>query len=99
MSTQQVVISGRIRSDGTLQVDERVNLPPGPVSVTVQTVSATGKPTLQVLKEIWDEREARGLVGRSKADVDAEIAAMRQEDERRMREIEGIERGPATPRD
>jgi hypothetical protein len=91
MDTQQVVIHGRICSDGTLQVEERINLPPGPVSVIVQTMSsATSKPTLKVLEEIWAEREARGLVARSKEEIDAEIAGMRAEDEKRMREIEAI---------
>lgn len=91
MSTQQVVLHGQIRPDGTLQVEEKVNLPPGPVSVTVQTApSATGKRTLQVLEEIWAERDSRGMVGRSKEEIDAEINAMRDEDEKRMREIEAI---------
>jgi hypothetical protein len=96
MSTQQVVIHGRIRPDGTLQVDERVNLPPGPVSVTVQSMHAPpGKPTLQVLEDIWAERAARGIVGRSKEEIDTEIAAMREEDERRIREIEAIGAQPS----
>jgi hypothetical protein len=91
LSTQQVVIHGRIRPDGTLQVEERVNLPPGPVSVTVQSMHApSGKPTLQVLEEIWADRAARGIVGRSKEEIDTEIAATREEDERRIREIEAI---------
>jgi len=84
MSSQQVILHGQIQPDGTLQVEEKVNLPPGPVSVTVQSVpDAARKRTLQVLKEIWAEREARGIVGRSKEEIDAEINAMREEDEKR----------------
>jgi hypothetical protein len=40
------------------------------------------KPTLEVLKEIWAQRQARGMVGRSKQEIDVEINAMRDEDEK-----------------
>jgi hypothetical protein len=96
MSTQPVILHGQIRPDGTLQVEEKVNLPPGPVSVTVQAVpAATRKRTLQVLEEIWADRDARGMVGRNKEEIDAEINAMRDEDEKRMREIERIRQHPS----
>lgn len=59
--------------------------------MTVQTVATpTRKPTLQVLKEIWAEREAKGMVGRTADEVDAESDIMRDEDEERMRGIESI---------
>lgn len=91
MNTQQIILHGQIQADGTLQIEEKVNLPPGPVSITIQTVRAKeGKGTLQVLKEIWAERESLGIAGRSKEEIDAEINAMRDEDEKRMREIEAI---------
>lgn len=95
MIAQQIVLHGQVRPDGTLQVEEKVGLPPGPVSVTVQTVvSGHRKGTLQVLEEIWAERAARGMVARSKEEVDAEINAMREEDEARMRDIDAIEQCP-----
>lgn len=90
MKTQSLVLHGHIRPDGTLQVEEKVNLPPGPVSVTVQAVVATRKPTLQVLEEIWAHRAAEGMVGRAAEEIDAEINAMRDEDEERMRGVESI---------
>ena len=99
MSTQQVVVHGRIRPDGTLQVEEKVNLPPGPVNITVEAAAAARKGTLQVLEEIWAEREARGIVGRSKEEIDAEINAMRDEDEERMREIEELGCQPPTKKE
>ena len=67
MSTQPVILHGQIRPDGTLQIEEKVDLPPRPISVTVQSVPAAArKRTLQVLEEIWAERQSRGMVGRSK---------------------------------
>ncbi len=38
MDTQQVMVHGWISQDGILEVGEKLNLPPGPVSVTVQAV-------------------------------------------------------------
>jgi len=96
IAAQQVILHGQIRPDGTLQIEEKVNLPPGPVNVTVEAAPvAPRKRTLQVLEEIWAEREARGMVGRSKWEIDAEIDSMRDEDEDRMREIESIQQRPS----
>ncbi|MHB1034787.1 MAG: hypothetical protein ACYC35_09570 [Pirellulales bacterium] len=81
MSTQQVVLRGQIQPDGVLRIEEKVNLPPGPVQVTVQTATdATRMGTLQVLEEIWAERDARGIVGRTREEIDAEIKSMRAND-------------------
>jgi hypothetical protein len=99
MNIQSLVLHGQIRPDGTLQVEEKVNLPPGPVAVTVQTVATTTrKPTLQVLQEIWATREAQGMVGRTADEIDAEINAMRNEDEQRMQGIESIQEQPSNKR-
>ncbi|MGA2067721.1 MAG: hypothetical protein ABSG86_22325 [Thermoguttaceae bacterium] len=97
MNTHQVVVHGHIRPDGTLEVDEKVDMPPGPVSITVQaTAAGSRKRTLRVLEEIWSQREALGLAGRTKQEIDAEIDAMRNEDEARMREIEKLGGRPPT---
>jgi hypothetical protein len=92
MTVQQILLEGRVGADGMLDVHQRVSLPPGPVYVTVQAAARPGpeRGTLQVLREIWAEREALGLRGRSKQEIDAEIEAMRDEDDRRLREIESI---------
>lgn len=94
MNSQPIVLHGHIRPDGTLQIDERVNLPPGPIQVTVETrpEAQTGGDTISVLKQIQVRRLARGAVARSKEEIDADINAMRNEDEQRMTEIEAIGR-------
>jgi hypothetical protein len=83
MSSQHVVVAGFVGPDGTLAVRDKVDLPPGPVYVTVQAAPSqpTGNSTLQVLREIWAERDSLGLTGRNKEEIDAEIDAMRNEDE------------------
>jgi hypothetical protein len=93
MSTQQVSLHGEIQPDGTLQIEEKINLPPGPVNVTVEAIpTAARRRTMQVLEEIWAERKTRGIVGRGKEEIIAEINAMRAEDEERMSEIDSIHR-------
>jgi hypothetical protein len=94
VSSQPIVLHGHIRPDGTLQIDERLNLPPGPIQVTVEPCSEmhAGANTRSVLEQIRVRRQSRGAVARSKSEIDTEINTMRDEDERRMREIEAIDR-------
>ena len=47
-----------------------------------------------ILKEIRARRSARGAGAPSKEEIDAEINAMRDEDEQRLREIEAIDQVP-----
>jgi hypothetical protein len=99
MNTPSLLLHGQIQPDGTLRVEEKVNLPPGPVAVTVQTLAArTRKATLQVLQEIRAAREAQNIVGRTADEIDAEIDAMRNEDELRMQDIESISQLPSDKR-
>jgi len=94
MNANQNIVGGRLKADGTLQLDEKLTLPPGRVRVVVQTDSQ--KPprenTWAVLERIWAERKSLGLTGRTKQQIDAEINTLRNETEDRMREIELIRR-------
>jgi hypothetical protein len=86
-----VEIQGTPQSDGTLILDEKPALPPGRVCVPVQLLADLMRtPVWQVPEKIWAEQRARGHVSRSKEEIDADIAAMRQEDEDRMLEIERL---------
>ncbi len=94
MSVNQVTVTGQVKPDGTLEVTERVDLPPGPVQVTVEP---RRNPSVEedirvVLARIWARRQARGAMARGKEEIDADIDLMRDDDERRMQEIEGISR-------
>jgi len=90
MNPDQIVMQGRVTPDGALELDERLTLPPGPVQVTVQVTPVEPGPedTWAVLERIWAERERRGIEGRSKPQIDAQINAIRDQSEDRMREIE-----------
>ncbi len=95
MSSTPVVIHGIVRPDGSLELDQPVALPPGEVEITVQPVAALPQPkkkkdVLAVLERIWAEREALGLRGRTKEQIDADIQAMRDEWDERQAELERI---------
>jgi hypothetical protein len=40
MDASQIVVDGVLRSDGTLEVTAKLDLPPGPVRVTIQSAPA-----------------------------------------------------------
>jgi len=87
----EVIVKGTVKPDGSLELDQPVNLPPGDVRVIVQTVAVparTGENTMAVLERIWAERRAMGMQGRTAAQIDADIRAMRDEWEDRQEEIE-----------
>jgi hypothetical protein len=91
MATTTVEIQGTLQADGTLVLDEKPNLPPGRVRVTVQPVlDYTQTPIWQTLEQIHAKLRASGHVPRSAEEIDAEIAAMRQEDEERMQALERL---------
>ena len=83
MSQSIVEVQGTLQADGTLLLNEKPNLPPGPVHVTLQATSNhtnAGMDVIAVLNRIHAEQAARGYVPRSREEIDAEVAAMRNED-------------------
>jgi hypothetical protein len=78
-----VEIQGTLRADGTLLLDQKPNLPPGLLRVTVQPVEGAAD-VMEVLSRIRAEQAASGHVPRSREEIDADIAAMRQEDDEVM---------------
>jgi hypothetical protein len=89
MPSSTVEVQGTLRVDGTLVLDQKPNLPPGRVRVTVQPAEAPAD-VMEVLQRIHAEQAASGHMPRSREQIDADIAAMRQEDEERLQEIERL---------
>jgi hypothetical protein len=89
MSAPIVELHGTLRDDGTVLLDTKPDLPPGRVRGTVQPVDAPPD-VIDVLRRLHAEQAASGHVPRSRADIDADIAAMRREDEERLRGIERL---------
>jgi hypothetical protein len=82
MHASQVVIEGTLKPDGTLELRQPIDLPPGNVQVIVQTLPMAAHPGEDariVLQRIWDERKSLGMRGRTKDQIDADIQAMRDE--------------------
>jgi len=89
MKTGVIEMQGTLQADGTLILDTKPDLPPGRVRVTMQP---TDPPldVIEVLRRIHAGQAARGHVPRTGEAIDADIAAMREEDEQRMQEIERL---------
>jgi len=89
MNTQDVV-SGTLKPDGTLVLDKRPNLTPGPVSVTVQMLTPGWVPQrglAEVIDEIRQSQQARGFQGRSAKEIEAERQDEEEEYEQRMQTL------------
>lgn len=68
-----VFMHGTIKPDGTLELNQNPNLPPGPVLVTVQPAAGgTSLPGLaDVIDAIRQRQQSRGFPGRSAQEIDA----------------------------
>lgn len=84
MSVTQITMRGTVKPDGTLALEEKVTLPPGPVEVIVRQLEETGshRPDLaNVIEQIRKEREARAEKGLSEEELEATIAELRDDSE------------------
>jgi hypothetical protein len=75
-------LAATLQADGvTLRLEEKVALPPGRVSLTIQSSEPRDGPTmLEVLKRIHQEQIERGRPAMREAEMAAEIAQMRDDD-------------------
>jgi hypothetical protein len=81
MSQTNVVLGGTLNADGSLQLDERPNLPPGRVQVIVHPVepAKSTESILDTIHGIWKHQNERGHIPRTKDEIDAELLLMREE--------------------
>ena len=83
MTTRAIEIQGTLQEDGSLLLDEKPDLPPGRVKVTVEVILDYKQTDIwQFFKRIKAEREAQGIAPRSAEEIDAYLATMRDEGER-----------------
>ncbi len=90
--TTTITVEATLQPDGvTLQLDRKLTLPPGRVTVTVQPTEPGSGPTmLEVLDRIHRDQQQRGRRPMTDEEMAAEIARIRSEDdeyEERWREI------------
>jgi hypothetical protein len=88
-ATSPIELLGTLTTNGTLVLDQRPHLPPGRARVTLLPLADLAQtPVWQALDRIWAEQRARGHVPRSREEIDADVAAMRPEDEERAQHLE-----------
>ena len=92
MTPSSIEVSGEVRSDGTLALEEKVNLPPGRVRVTIQPLVAppADDPFWKCMQQIWDDQKARGHVPRTKEQIDAEVRGLRDAADEELRAAEQL---------
>lgn len=92
-SQEALEVQGTVQPDGSLVLDEKLDLPTGRVRVTVKPLQEGASPNavrlLAMMEQIWADQTARGHVPRSKEEIDAEINQLREEAEE---ELQGVER-------
>ena len=93
MNAAAVVVEGRVQPDGTLEVTQKVNLPAGPVHVTVHPVAEPVQPDRfwRMMESIWADQCASERPTRTREEIDAEIEGIRNEAEEEMQAIERLQ--------
>jgi hypothetical protein len=85
MSLPEIVIEGTLKADGTLELDQKPNLPPGRVQVvlrlTQEPAASTEEGWWPHMQRLRAELEAAGYPFLSKAEMDARIQWLRDEEE------------------
>ena len=95
MTPAQVVVQGTLKPDGTLELDEKPNLPAGRVEVIVRAVPPPNPPPedwWQFLQRARAELEASGHRFRTKEEIDADLEDLRSDNERLEELYREIER-------
>lgn len=87
-----ITVNGTLQPDGiTVQLEKKIALPPGRVTVELRpTVPQVGPTYLEVLDRIHKEQQERGHVPPTEEELAREIEAMRRDDdeyEERWRQI------------
>jgi hypothetical protein len=94
MSQEPIEVQGQVRADGTLVLDQPLELPAGRVRVTVQPLATSEAPNVvrfrELMERIWAGQKARGHVARTKEEIDSEIRQGRQEAEEELRAAERL---------
>ena len=85
---------GTVRADGTLVLDRKLELPAGPVRVTVQPVAVSAGSNVvrfqAMMDQIWSGQNARGHIPRTREEIDAEVQLLREEAEEELQAAERL---------
>ena len=81
MSATHVVVEGTLKPDGSLELDGKLDLPPGRVQLIVQPLPElqSDDPFWRLMRKIWAARDAAGRVPRGAEKVEEQRRALREE--------------------
>jgi hypothetical protein len=97
--TEPIVVQGTLKPDGTLELDQKVDLPAGRVQVTVQPLpEQADDPFWQRMRAAWERQKASGHAPRTREEIDAAVEALREEAEEEVREAEQLHERCRPPR-
>jgi hypothetical protein len=85
MATDQVVVRGTLKPDGSLELDSPPNLPAGPVEVVLRSLSSPARSSedwWQYMQRARAESEATGGPYRTEEEIEAERQDFRRGDDR-----------------
>ena len=85
MSRIEIVIQGTLKPDGTLQLDEKPNLLPGRVKITLQPTgeaAQTQEGWWPYMQRVRAEREAAGYPFMNEAEMEAHLHWLREDEDR-----------------
>lgn len=93
MTVGTLVLDGLVRPDGTLDVPQRLNLPAGKVRVTIEPVGESVQPQRfwKLMESLWADLPAAGRSSRTREEIDADIAALRDEAEGELLAVEQLQ--------
>ena len=93
MNAAAAVVEGTVQPDGTLEVTQKVDLPPGRVHVTVQSIDEPVQPDRfwMMMESIWAAQLVGGRTPRTLEEIDGEIEALRDESEEEMQAVERLQ--------
>lgn len=80
MALHEVTVRGELRPDGSLELHEPVELPPGEVAVSIRPMPETARASVwQTLDQIWVGQSKRGHVPRDSDAVETDVERLRAE--------------------
>jgi hypothetical protein len=82
MTTANLEVLGTVRPDGTLELDQKISLPPGRVRVRLEAVPLSGTPDeglVEFVRRLRRELAAAGHTFRTREEIDSEIEGLRNE--------------------
>ncbi|HTU93460.1 MAG TPA: hypothetical protein VMF69_25495 [Gemmataceae bacterium] len=84
MSLTEITVEGTLNPDGTLELDQKPNLPAGRVTIILrqQTEAATQEGWWPYMQRVRAEREAAGYHFLNEVEMEAHIQWLREDEDR-----------------